>query len=413
MKYQTIRILVAASLAAAVMAVGPVSASEPQLSPRMEKAKDYIADEQWVRALEVLRAAAADMKEKHRDEALFWLAHSQHQTRDLRGAVETIKQLEREFPTSRWTKPAGSLRVELAQKLRNSDVLWFIANGEATPIVATTTPPRAVQGRATTVRPAEAPAGTSPSSVAIVTTPAPRPASGATVAGRPRSARPPAIWVSETTQAGDASQRLQALGSLMQTDAPRVIPMLRAIAMESANPREASRAIFLLAQSGRPDAHHAVLEVARTASESVSVAAVREFGRFGGKDVSRELLKVYESAKPRVKYQVVNSLGERAAATALMQIAQSETDAALRDVAIITLGQAGARQLLQRLYVNTTASAKRPIIRGLFNARAEEELIRIAEREKDEAVRREIHEYLRLLGTPKTKSYLERVKGDR
>ena len=251
---------------------------------------------------------------------------------------------------------------------------------------------------------------TEPPSVAVAAAPTPpRPAAAG---GPPRATAPPAIWVSGHS-VSDSSERLQALGSLMQTDAPSVIPRLREIALQSTNPREASRAVFLLAQSGRPEAHHAVLEVARTASEPVSVAAVREFGRFGRENVSRELLKVYEMAKPRVKYQVVNSLGERAAANALMQIAQSETDAALRDVAIITLGQAGGRQLLQRLYASTTESAKRPIIRGLFNARAEEELIRIAERERDDAVRREIHEYLRLLGTPKSKAYLEKVKSDR
>ena len=97
----------------------------------MEKAKDYIADEQWPRAIEVLRAASADPKERNRDEALFWLAHSLHQARDLAGAVETIAELERNFPASRWVKPARSLRVELAQKLRRDDVLWWTATPSA------------------------------------------------------------------------------------------------------------------------------------------------------------------------------------------------------------------------------------------------------------------------------------------
>ena len=112
----------------------------------MERAKDFIADEQWLRAIEVLKAAAADPKEKNRDEAMFWLAHSQHQAGDLRDAVSTVADLEQKFPTSRWVKPARSLRVELAQKLRRDDVLWFVAT--------TAPPPPAVAppGRRASVR---------------------------------------------------------------------------------------------------------------------------------------------------------------------------------------------------------------------------------------------------------------------
>ena len=40
--------------------------------------RDLIADEQWVRAIDELKAAAADQKEPNKDEALFWLAHSQN-----------------------------------------------------------------------------------------------------------------------------------------------------------------------------------------------------------------------------------------------------------------------------------------------------------------------------------------------
>src|SRR6476469_3702077 len=74
--------------------------ARPLESKRMERAKDLIADEQWVRAIDELKAAAADQKEPNRDEALFWLAHSEHQVRELAAAVDTIARLEREFPTS-------------------------------------------------------------------------------------------------------------------------------------------------------------------------------------------------------------------------------------------------------------------------------------------------------------------------
>jgi hypothetical protein len=56
---------------------------------------------------------------------------------------------------------------------------------------------------------------------------------------------------------------------------------------------------------------------------------------------------------------------------------------------------------------------KRPIVIGLFNARAEDELIRIADQEKDPAIRAEVLTRLRLLGTAKARAYLEKDRKNR
>ena len=431
----------AAALCGLALLANPATAAmtEPD-SQRLEQAKDFIADEQWVRAIEVLRGAAADAKERNKDEALFWLAHSLHQARDLGGAVETISELERKFPASRWVKPARSLRVEIAQKLRRDDVLWWTARPPApsTPVAAQPFPaaraPRAMTPAAPVVPPAPAdavtaaapptttsrppavfrtPLPTPPSAEppAASTTPRVRPMGFSTPTPVPTTA-PPMMWIPQNWDP-DTDLRIQALGSLMRSDSARVIPMLKEIALESANPQEASRAVFVLAQSGHADAHSTVVEVAMRGAEPVRVAAVRELGRFGGARVSDELLQVYSTGNVRVKYQVVNSLGERAATVALMRIAESEADQHLRDTAIVTLGQAGGREQLQRLYLRASAASKRPIIAGLFNARAENELIQIAERETDRAIRADILRRLRLLGTPKAKAYVEKAQTSR
>ena len=114
--------------------------ARPFESKRMERAKDLIADEQWARAIDELKAAAADQKEPNKDEALFWLAHSQNQTRDGVAAVETIRRLERDFPASRWVKPARSLRIEIAQRMQRNDVLWYTAAPPPTPAPPATWP---------------------------------------------------------------------------------------------------------------------------------------------------------------------------------------------------------------------------------------------------------------------------------
>ena len=80
--------------------VALVAAPLPAESARMVRAKDLISDDQWMAAIPVLRAAAADPKEPNKDEALFWLAHSQNQAGDLAEAVESIRTLQRDFPKS-------------------------------------------------------------------------------------------------------------------------------------------------------------------------------------------------------------------------------------------------------------------------------------------------------------------------
>ncbi|MEX1129140.1 MAG: HEAT repeat domain-containing protein [Vicinamibacterales bacterium] len=394
------QLLIGMALAAIMAAPSAVRAGEPGDSQRLERAKDLIADEQWERAIEQLKAAAADPKERSKDEALFWLAHSQHQARDLAAALQTIAELERRHASSRWVKPANSLRVEIAQKLQRTDVLWMTAAPPAPP-----GPPSAMP-------PARAPQPAAPRSAPPVAVPAPgkpplppaKPAAGGLPAPPPRLSTLliPEGW------SPDTNLRIQALGSLIQTDATRVIPMLREIALESGNPREASRAVFVLAQSGNPEAHSTVVDVARRGAEVVRIAAVRELGRFGGPAVSDELVKLYGVSSERVKYQVVNALGDRAATSALLRIAQTESNRRLQERAIVRIGQAGGSEQLRRFYTKARPELKHPIINGLFNARAVEELIYIAGRERDARIRSEVLTRLRLLNTVKAREYLEK-----
>lgn len=387
--------LIVASILAVLSFAGPVHAAlEPLQSPTLVRAKDYIAEEQWDRAIEVLKKAVADSKERSRDEALFWLAHSQHQVRDYKAGLESILALERQFPKSPWVKPAQSLRIEIAQKLQAREVLWYTARPPAA--VEPIEHPRAVKPRTT----GAAPAATAPRSER----PTIRGAADGSVTVLPGTST---VWFSEGWSP-DSQQRLLALGSLMQTDAPKVIPILKEIALQSPDPHEASRAVFVLAQSGKPEAYNSVLEVARRGSETVQIAAVRELGRFGGPGLQEELLKVYSSSAPRVKHQVVNALGDRRATSALMQILQRESDRALQETAIVRLGQAGGRQQLEEFYRRAARELKPRIIMGLFNARADDELIAIAERERDEAIRREALTRLTLLNTAKARAYLEK-----
>jgi HEAT repeat protein len=138
----------------------------------------------------------------------------------------------------------------------------------------------------------------------------------------------------------------------------------------------------------------------------VRIAAVKELGRFDGPAISRELLRVYRIGTPRVKREVVSSLGERRDASALLRIARSESDATVRNTAIVTLGRAGGAPAIRTLYARLPRDGRLACLTALFNAKDENELIRIAETDPDPAIRRQARNHLRVLGTPKAAAYL-------
>jgi hypothetical protein len=378
----------------------------PAESARMARAKDLISDDQWAAAIPVLRAAAGDPKEPNKDEALFWLAHSQNQAGDLADAVESIRALQSGFPKSRWSGPAGSLMIELAQKLGRRDVLWRTAV-PPTPPVPPEAPLAPPAGSPRVRRPPPAPPA------ALPAPPVPPPAMAVPAPPgppeQPAPPPPPAMWFADSYAPG-ADLRVQALGRLIQTDAQKVIPILRSIALEATNLGAARGAVFVLAQSRNPQAQSIVIDVAKSGAESVRLAAIRELGRFGGPDVAHALLEVYSTANAPVKLQVVVSLGERADASSHFRFSTSENYGSVRDAAILTLGRAGGREQQRVLFPRASRETRRAIVRSLFLARDDDSLIALAGQETDPTVRAEMLSRLRMMDTPKAKAYVESVK---
>jgi hypothetical protein len=406
-----------AIVAVAVLSGGIAAASPAPDSKRLAQAKDYIADEQWTRAIAELTAAADDPHEKNRDEALFWLAHSEHQSGDDAAALHTIVRLEREFPASRWVRLAHSVRVEIAERMQRDDVLWVIAQPPTPPAL----PASAVAPPGRTPKPATTAPPTMPAPIAPPP-PAPGPPTVAATPPAPRRAAPmppqppfavlPAataeLWVGTMPEPADQMIRIEALASLIDTHSDRVIPLLRDIALDKNNPDEARGALIVLAHSPRPEAHSIVFEAARAGTEPVQLAAIRELGRLQDANVANTLLQVYSaSGTPRIRRQVVTSLGERAESTTLLRIVKSERDAGVRNAAIVTLGRIGpGREQLRTLYGQMPMESRETVISALFTAKDDDELIRIASSENNPILRQRARQQLRLLATPKAIKYL-------
>jgi HEAT repeat protein len=216
------------------------------------------------------------------------------------------------------------------------------------------------------------------------------------------------FWLPPPAAAPDVTIRLQALTGLLDTHGEQVIPLLRQMALDRNSPDEARQAVFVLGQARRPEARRTLIEVAHEGTEPVRIAAVRELGRFDGPAISSELMRVYSlSSTPRLKRQVVSSLGERADTTALLRIARSESEPTVRDYAIVTLGRAGARDQLRTLYVQAPQASRVTVLTALFSAKDDDELIRIARSEQNPLLRKRARDQLRMLATPKAMKFLE------
>jgi hypothetical protein len=415
----------AAVVAAAVVGGGIAWAGPAPDSKRLAQGKDFVADEQWTRAIAEFKAAADDPAEKNRAEALFWLAHSEHQAGDDASAIQAIARLEREYPSSPWVRLAHSVRVEIAQRMRRDDVLWAIAApAPPPPPVAPAAPgaapaPRPAAPATRPPTPAAAPMPPLPPTVMPAmpslatprTAPAamPIPAAPSTPTPAPFATQPAsAWWVGTMPGTSDQVVRIEALAGLIDGHSDRVIPLLKDIALDPNSPDEARYALFVLAHSDRPEAHSTVLEVARAGAEPARLAAIRELGHLEDVNVAGELLRVYQAnATPRIRRQVVATFGERADNASLVRIVQSEGDPAVRNTAIMTLGRIPtARDQLRLLYTQTPANSREAVISALFTAKDDDELIRIASTERNPMFRARARAQLLMLGTPKALKYL-------
>jgi len=370
-------------------------------SQRLARAKDFIADEQWSSAVDELRLALKDPKEPARDEVMFWLAHSLYHQGDSAEALETISDLRREFPSSRWTFPAASLRIEIAFRLRQDDMNWYFVSPPEPP--EPPLPPEPPSPPAPPAPPSPPVKPVLPEQAAPPLPPEPpEPPAPPVPPAPPAPPAPPGL--SET------DLRIQALGTLIHTDAERVIPILEDIVLKVHDVDEARRALFVLAQSGRPEARSMVVRVAREGSEPIRLAAVPMLARFGGDEADKDLLVVYKDGTLPVKRQVVRTLGSSGGAGALVQIVRTERDSSLRNSAIIMLGRAGGRDELRSIYGTATPDMKEALVTALFNASADEALIGIARSDPSESVRKLAIDRLRLLDTDRARAFLATIK---
>jgi len=190
---------------------------------------------------------------------------------------------------------------------------------------------------------------------------------------------------------GDDELEMLAIQGLMNSDPERAMPLLEKELQGPASPKEKSRAMFLLAQSGSPQGREIIGRIARGQSNpELQKKAVEYLAIFGGPEARKTMAEIYASTTdPSLKRSILRSYMIGGDKERLFAAAKSEKDPALRREAIHQLGLVHGEQELEQLYrTENTPEIRREILQAFFLAGDVAKMLEAAKNEKDPELRR-------------------------
>ena len=207
----------------------------------------------------------------------------------------------------------------------------------------------------------------------------------------------------------DEDLKLLALQGLMNSSPEKAIPLVEGILNGSGSPRVKSKALFVLAQNGSPEAEQVLGKIARGQSNpDLQRKALSYLATFGGKGAGKILAEVYTSSNdPEVKRAVIRSYIISGDREQLAALAKNEPNPELRKEAIRNLGIVGGQAELQSMYAKETdRGVKEEILNGYFIGGDAKGLIAVARTEKDPEMKKKAVEKLSLMGSKEANEYL-------
>jgi hypothetical protein len=190
----------------------------------------------------------------------------------------------------------------------------------------------------------------------------------------------------------DEELRMLALRGIMNSDPERAVPILgKQLESASATPKEKSQALFVLAQSGSPQAREILGKVARGQSNpDLQRKAIQYLATFGGGDSRKILAEAYGATSDAgVKRAILRSYMISGDREHLFEAAKNEKDDDLKREAIRQLGLVHAQSELQQLYRSDNSPAvRRELLQAFFLAGDAQKLLDAAQNEKDPELRR-------------------------
>jgi hypothetical protein len=189
----------------------------------------------------------------------------------------------------------------------------------------------------------------------------------------------------------DEELKLLAIRGLMNSDPESTMPLLEKVINGTGSPKEKSQALFVLAQSGSPQARDILAKIARgQTNPDLQRKAVEYLGLFGGAQARQTLAEVYSSTSDvSVKRAILRAYMIGGDRERIFAAAKGEKDESLRREAIRQLGLVHGTSELEQLYqAETSSEVRREILQAFFLAGDSSRLVRAAQGEKDPELRR-------------------------
>jgi hypothetical protein len=211
---------------------------------------------------------------------------------------------------------------------------------------------------------------------------------------------------------GDEELKMLAIQSLMNSDPERAMPLLEKVLQGSATPKEKSKAMFVLAQSGSPQGREIIGRIARGQSNpELQRKAVEYLGIFGGAEARKTMAEIYaSSSEASLKRLILRSYMIGGDKERLFAAAKSEKDPALRGEAIRQLGLVHAEKELAELYqTENSPELRHELLQAFFLAGDVNKLAEAAKNEKSPELRRSAVRNLGLIHSDQSEKALAEI----
>jgi HEAT repeat protein len=215
--------------------------------------------------------------------------------------------------------------------------------------------------------------------------------------------------------AGNEELKLIALNALLASDSSKAIPMLERFLSSNSSRKLRDRALFVLTQSGEPEARAIVVEIAKGKRQpDLQRSAIRHLGIFGSEESRQALAEIYTgTSDPQVKKSVLQAYMVSGDKQRVLAAARSESSPDLRGAAIQQLGAMGAQNELWEMYqASSDVPTRKHILHAMFIGGGDERLIALARSEKNPELRRAAVRNLGLLGSERTAETLVALYND-
>jgi len=210
----------------------------------------------------------------------------------------------------------------------------------------------------------------------------------------------------------DEDLKMLAIQGLMNSDAERAMPLLEKVIDGTGTPREKSRALFVLAQSGSAQGREIMGRIAKGQSNpDLQRDAIKYLGLYGGAQSRQLMAEVYATnPDPSVKRAILHAYMLGGDREHLFAAAKSEKDESLRREAIRQLGLVRGVSELDQLYqTETSTDLRREILQAFFLAHESGKLVQAAQSEKDPELRRAAIRNLGLIRSDESSKALQTI----